>query len=263
MRRETVLSLLISSLFLCLGGCCHPPVKKISMAKAQLIEAREVGAPQYVPEKYKEAEDILSRAEAESRGECRKSWSTAELAVQKVKELKEETLTAMEQAKADGKTSIEQAQKHLKAAEKAESLQYAPDLYEAASSSLQQAQKAFQQKLFLKAKDLADKATKLALRAKEAAIKVKKELAATITKPSTYIVRSGDCLWIIAGYPQIYNNPYMWPLIYWANKAQTPDPDLIYAGQVLVIPRDFSAQEKEHAIFFTKHRGHWSIYDEK
>ena len=45
-----------------------------------------------------------------------------------------------------------------------------------------------------------------------------------------------DCLWRIAEYSYIYNDPFKWKLIYKANKANIKDPDLIYPGQVLTIP---------------------------
>lgn len=48
----------------------------------------------------------------------------------------------------------------------------------------------------------------------------------------------GDCLWKIAGFSWIYDNPLEWPKIYEANKDKIKDPDLIYPGQVLDIPRD-------------------------
>lgn len=45
-----------------------------------------------------------------------------------------------------------------------------------------------------------------------------------------------DCLWRIAGYDFIYNNPRLWSRIYKANKAQIKNPDLIYPGQIFNIP---------------------------
>uniref|UniRef100_A0A7C2K1R3 LysM peptidoglycan-binding domain-containing protein n=1 Tax=candidate division WOR-3 bacterium TaxID=2052148 RepID=A0A7C2K1R3_UNCW3 len=47
----------------------------------------------------------------------------------------------------------------------------------------------------------------------------------------------GDCLWKIAGFTWIYNNPRLWTNIYEANKDQIKDPNLIYPKQVLKIPR--------------------------
>jgi len=54
----------------------------------------------------------------------------------------------------------------------------------------------------------------------------------------TYTVKKGDCLWYIAGYPEHYGNPLKWPLVYKANSDQILDPDLIYPGQVFVIPEE-------------------------
>lgn len=60
------------------------------------------------------------------------------------------------------------------------------------------------------------------------------------SKVTTYTVRlipeRRDCLWRIAGYNFIYNNPYLWPLIWIANLDIITNPDLIFPGQVLVIP---------------------------
>ena len=45
-----------------------------------------------------------------------------------------------------------------------------------------------------------------------------------------------DCLWRIAEYKHIYNDPFKWTRIYKANKGQIQNPDLIYPGQVFEIP---------------------------
>lgn len=59
-------------------------------------------------------------------------------------------------------------------------------------------------------------------------------------KVKTYTVRlipeRRDCLWRIAGYTFIYNNPFLWPLIWIANLDTITNPDLIFPGQVLIIP---------------------------
>lgn len=54
---------------------------------------------------------------------------------------------------------------------------------------------------------------------------------------STHTVVKGECLWYIAGYEHVYGDPTKWPLIYRANRDKIKDPDLIYPGQVLKIPR--------------------------
>lgn len=61
--------------------------------------------------------------------------------------------------------------------------------------------------------------------------------------PTSHKVVKGECLWWIAEYKDIYNDPFMWPLIYKANRDQIKNPDLIYPNQVFTIPRDFSLEE--------------------
>ena len=60
--------------------------------------------------------------------------------------------------------------------------------------------------------------------------------------PLQHEVVKGECLWWIAEYEKIYNDPFMWPLIYKANRDKINDPDLIFPGQVFYIPRTFSLQ---------------------
>ncbi|MFQ5905910.1 MAG: LysM peptidoglycan-binding domain-containing protein [bacterium] len=58
-------------------------------------------------------------------------------------------------------------------------------------------------------------------------------------RASTYTVKEGDWLAKLAEYPEVYGhgNYALWPRIYRANKDKIKDPDLIYPGQVLIIPR--------------------------
>ncbi len=50
----------------------------------------------------------------------------------------------------------------------------------------------------------------------------------------TYTVAPGDCLWKIA--QKYFGTGYQWNAIYQANASIIKNPNLIYAGQVLVIP---------------------------
>ena len=52
-----------------------------------------------------------------------------------------------------------------------------------------------------------------------------------------HIVKKGESLWWIAKYKDQYNDPYLWPLIYKANKNRIKNPDIIYPGQKFNIPR--------------------------
>ena len=61
--------------------------------------------------------------------------------------------------------------------------------------------------------------------------------------PRQYTVRTWaverDCLWNIAGYPWVYNDPWKWVELYDANLSRMPEPDnpdLIHPGMILDIP---------------------------
>ncbi len=85
--------------------------------------------------------------------------------------------------------------------------------------------------------------------------------AATRRKPNQYTVVRGDTLWGISASAPIYDNPFMWPLIYKANRDQIRDPDLIYPNQVFSIPRDYSQEEAQTAIHRARTRGPWRLGD--
>jgi len=59
-----------------------------------------------------------------------------------------------------------------------------------------------------------------------------------VSKTYTVVYRevATDCLWRIAERVEIFDNPFMWPKIWRANRKIIQNPDLIYPGQVLAIP---------------------------
>ncbi|MEE8290476.1 MAG: hypothetical protein V3R80_03260 [Candidatus Tectomicrobia bacterium] len=80
-------------------------------------------------------------------------------------------------------------------------------------------------------------------------------------KPGSYMVLRGDTLWGISGSTPIYDNPFMWPMIYKANRDQIRDPDLIYPEQKFAIPRNYSQEESTTAIQRARTRGPWRLGD--
>ncbi|HEY5719432.1 MAG TPA: LysM peptidoglycan-binding domain-containing protein [Gammaproteobacteria bacterium] len=74
-----------------------------------------------------------------------------------------------------------------------------------------------------------------------------------------YTVVGGDSLWKISGRPQVYANPFQWPLIYKANREQIRDADLIFPGQQFAIDKNPSAAEVSRAVEHAKTRGAWSV----
>lgn len=61
--------------------------------------------------------------------------------------------------------------------------------------------------------------------------------------PIIYVVKRGDTLPSIAARHEIYNDSFMWPLIYKANRDQIKDPKVLYAGQDLKVPREMSTED--------------------
>jgi nucleoid-associated protein YgaU len=72
-----------------------------------------------------------------------------------------------------------------------------------------------------------------------------RELAETTQR---YVVAAGDSLWIISGKPEIYGNPWLWPLIWDANRDTLPDPGHVRAGQKLKIKANPTIEEVVQAL---------------
>lgn len=63
-----------------------------------------------------------------------------------------------------------------------------------------------------------------------------------------YVVAAGDSLWIISGRPEVYGNPYLWPLIWDANIDAIKDPNQLRAGQRLKIRSNPTIDEVVRAV---------------
>lgn len=81
-------------------------------------------------------------------------------------------------------------------------------------------------------KDFATKKIKI-VKSKPATPEKKRETD-NAPKAKTYKVAKGDCLWNIA--KRFYGNGALYKKIYEANKKKISNPNLIYPGQVLIIP---------------------------
>lgn len=64
---------------------------------------------------------------------------------------------------------------------------------------------------------------------------------------TSYTVTEGENLFAIAARRKVYGDALLWPLIYKANRDQIKDPQQIYPGQRLTIPRGVSEEEMEQA----------------
>jgi len=150
-------------------------------------------------------------------------------------------MTAEEEARLNARDAIIRAEKMIAVCAEEE----VP--VDAAEKLLGEAKQALSAGDYVPAKEKADASYSLAKKAlddareaREKALReARKEFDAE--KAGSYIVRSWaetrDCLWNIAKQSRIYNDPWQWKKIYLANRDQIKDPDLIYKGQVLKIPR--------------------------
>jgi nucleoid-associated protein YgaU len=65
--------------------------------------------------------------------------------------------------------------------------------------------------------------------------------------PSVYLVKKGETLVDISAKKPVYGDPYLWPLLYKANRDQIRDPKVIFSGQKLSIPRELTPEEMQSA----------------
>ncbi|MCM2264126.1 MAG: LysM peptidoglycan-binding domain-containing protein [Desulfuromonadales bacterium] len=86
-------------------------------------------------------------------------------------------------------------------------------------------------------------------KAEEEARKAEEEVRKTAEARmlTEYRVGSNDNLASVAALIGVYGDPLLWPLLYQANRDQIKDPQHIYVGQILKIPRGLLASDFESA----------------
>jgi nucleoid-associated protein YgaU len=72
--------------------------------------------------------------------------------------------------------------------------------------------------------------------------------------PTHHTVKRGETLPQIAAQADVYNDASLWPLIYRANRDQIRDPRVIWPGQVLRIPRNYSRDDLSEARRYSQER---------
>ena len=80
--------------------------------------------------------------------------------------------------------------------------------------------------------------------------------------PKSWVLQYGECLWVVAGYEEIYGDPIKWPRLWRGNKVLVEDPDWVLAGWELKVPRTWP---KRHMViqdeWLAKIAGYWEVYD--
>jgi len=66
-----------------------------------------------------------------------------------------------------------------------------------------------------------------------------------------------DCLWNIAKKPKIYDNAFLWPKIWQANRSDIKNPDIIHPGQKLTVPpkAPLTPEEKSAVREYWRNKG--------
>jgi nucleoid-associated protein YgaU len=199
---------------------------ELAKAKDKMDWADSIGAKDSYPDGYAKAADAYAAATSSLDAQ---DYQTA---IAKA----DETIACVDAiAKTDADVAIAQAKDAMSRAVAISAPTDYPTEYSNAKSALADAQAAYD------GKDYPTAAAKA--RACVAAIAGLKAKPAKPLWPAVYVVRlipeRRDCLWSIAGYPFIYNNPLKWSVIYEANKKTFRDPgnpNLIFPGQKLQIP---------------------------
>ncbi len=80
--------------------------------------------------------------------------------------------------------------------------------------------------------------------------------------PKEWKLEYGECLWIVAGYEQIYGDPLKWTRLWRGNYEMIEDPDWVLAGWMLQVPRTWPRKHKVmQDEWLAKIAGYWEVYD--
>ncbi|GAM09314.1 LysM domain/BON superfamily protein [Geobacter sp. OR-1] len=71
---------------------------------------------------------------------------------------------------------------------------------------------------------------------------------------ASHTVKRGESLPLIAALPEVYNDSFLWPLIYRANRDQIRDPSNLWPGQTLRVPRNMSREDMQEARRYAQER---------
>jgi nucleoid-associated protein YgaU len=259
---------LLMGCLLALGAWgCAVPKRSFDDASAAIESARENCAAEYATADYNKAKSLLDEANAEET-KRRTAVERADEALATAQAAEQAAVARKDSARKEAESAIAGAEEALEQAREAGAEEYAASQYNQAVSKLDAA-KAEMQKgdcNYLKAKKLADEAASLANAAADAARKAraeeerqKAEEAARLEalKNATlneWTVERGDTLWEIATHEKVYADPFLWPLIFKANRSKIKEPDLIFPKQVFTLTQDASEGEKKSAVRHARNR---------
>ena len=229
----------------------------INEVKYTIDQAGRYNAEKYAFEKFSLAKENLKSAEDFYKDlKLKQGFASVEVAKINADEAYQGALEGSAQ------DSIQQADAYLASAEKSEGAGLAKDELAASRESLDNARAMFGETRYKESMDYASESMKLsrivmdtkkpvetdasastALAADTAADKDKADSKPAVAEEEkdydiyrvVYREKLKDCLWRIAD--KYYGNPWLWKKIYEANRDRIKNPDLIYPGWLLKIPR--------------------------
>lgn len=282
--RGSVIAVVVVGVALMVTGCAKKKaVQAVEDMNRAFGDAKDACASVYAAN---ETVDVQTDVDATNVLSDDKKWKKAldgaTATMPKIQNLHTVADQQREQAQREANEALSAAETALKEADASEAAKYGGSYYGEGKSKLEQARKQAADPCAWKdAAATATQAEDALRRARNAAIAEKKRLeeeaaAAARAKaeeearrkaaeqpaadalPGNYQVQRGDYLWRIAGMDKIYQGSKFWPLIYDANRSQIQNPDLIYPGQNLTIPREMSEAEmnsKLHTMWSKAARG--------
>jgi nucleoid-associated protein YgaU len=282
MRKNPVLTichvLVVPVLLVLVAGCAGRMPQEVVDVNRGLGEAKDACAGVYAADDLQEIQgEVDAMNELADAKKYRKARKAADPILPGIGELSEAAASARADAKAEAEAAIEAAASALSGAADAEAPALVSSAYQQAEEKLSEARRLFDDPCkYDEAMSAARDAARLADNATQAAQAERKRLEEEERKraeeearrkaeearrleeerlkmfPPTHVVERGDSLWRISGMENIYDNPIYWPIIHDANGGMISDPDLIYPGQELTIPRGMEQQgmdEKLHMLW--------------
>lgn len=257
------LLLLITAYF----SCIKPPSEDIDHAEAAMAAVRDSEAGLYAPEELKSAEELLVRMRSEMEdGAYRDAESSAGKCVEAAEVTMSVTRQNRDRARSEAEGIIASVRESLAAAAEMRADLYATAAYGDGIKVLDEAVRAFdagdyhlaaEKGYFALGKaeaaierssvEVEAKPVRMAAQAATEADGAGIEARSAKDRVTIHSIRKGECLWGISGYETIYGDPFMWPLIFRANRDRIGSPDLIYPGQELHIPWTSTPEEVQEA----------------
>lgn len=223
--------LLIASL----GACAATPPRWRPEALISLDRAKSSKSEEIFPTEYRNARDTFLQAEELLReghhNEAEKLYLLAQ----------QEALVVRQRAEAE--RARRAAEEKRRAEEEA---RLAEERRKAAELERQQAERVAREKA---AEAAAAKAAAEAARKRAKPAPVKEQHLV-----SSYTVKRGQSLPLIAAQPEVYNDRALWPLLYRANRDQISDPRHLWPGQVLRVPRNVGRDDVQEAHRYAQER---------